>query len=245
MRIVIGCARSIAASSGCATVIVAHTPKPSAASSKSFAGNPGAIRGGYAQVGTARVVATVFSAAKDDEKEWTLPGGYAGYVRVDVCKNNLGPLMTIWLKRELQPVGSERVAAVRHVDIKPKKTDGAPDLLTAFARIMATEGQFNKPVRLADLVDKVSELSPDDRTKLGAAGMPRKRWLAQAFGGEGVMEWETDYGRIVRSTGNGKSGTMFTLTTPAGTKATVEPDKSDEAECDDNDGKDVFSDLVG
>jgi hypothetical protein len=204
MRIVMGAIRSIAVKSNCAAVVFAHTAKPPLAPAKNYAGHQGAIRGASSQAGAARIVATVFRAAEIDETKWILPGGHKSYIRVDVCKINGGPEQTVWLKHEFQIVGSERVKAVRHVPIEPKIKEGEPDILTPFARAMAEAGQFNQPVLLKTLIDRVPELTADDKEKLTAKhGQPRKRWLDEAFGGKDVTETMTDQGKLMRSSVRG------------------------------------------
>jgi hypothetical protein len=222
MRAVIGCVRSITAGTGCAGIVVAHTGKPPAASSKSFAGNPNAIRGAYAQVGTARIVATVYAAAKEDEKEWILPGGVENYVRVDIAKNNIGPRPTVWLKREMQMIGGEPVAMVRPAPVQRKVKEGKPDALAGFARVLATMKAFDRPTPLASLLDQVAELNAEDKTALGTY-RTRTRWLDAAFGGKAVNEWLTDSGLVVRSAGKGKVGTLLTLAPPADSNSTDAP----------------------
>jgi hypothetical protein len=219
MRAVIGCVRSITAGTGCAGVVVAHTGKPPNGSSKGFAGNPNAIRGAYAQVGTARIVATVYAAAKEDEKEWILPGGVENYVRVDIAKNNIGPRPTVWLKREMQTIGGEPVAMVRPAPVQRKVKEGKPDMLAGFARVLAMMNAFGQPTPLASLLEQVSELTPEDKAALSNF-RTRTRWLEAAFGGKAVNEWLTDSGLLVRSAGKGKVGTLLTLAPPANSSET-------------------------
>jgi hypothetical protein len=229
MRIVMTALRTIAARSNCAIVVFAHTAKPPVAPSKSFAGHIGAIRGAFSQVGAARVVATVFPAAKDDEKTWTLPGGYKGYTRIDVCKINNGPKQTIWLRHDFEPVGSERIPTLKHVKIEPKVKEGETTILEAFARVMAETDQLNN-VPLKTLIDQVPELTTEDKAELGGHAQTRKRRLNRAFGGDDANEALTDYGKLIR----------ITRKAPVGTLLTLKPLKRKEAECEDSAPEDLL-----
>jgi hypothetical protein len=104
---------------------------------------------------------------------------------------------------------------VRHVLVQPKVKEGRPDVLSAFARVMAAKKMFNKPVPLSSLLDHVSELTDADKVALAKA-QTRTRWLNKAFSGEGVMEYLTDHGKLIRTaTRGGKVGTRLTLRMPA------------------------------
>jgi Bifunctional DNA primase/polymerase, N-terminal/AAA domain len=206
MRAVIGCVRSIAVGTECAAVVVAHTGKPSRASSKSYAGDPNSIRGAYAQVGTARIVATVHPAAKEDEKEWILPGGFDEYVRVDVAKNNLGPRPTVWLKREVQMIGGERVAMVRPVVLEAKIKAGKTDLLETVAQAIRDHLDPGKPYPLSQIAERLpaAEAAVLRHTN-------RSRTVKEAFGGEGVVEYLTNFGVLRQTKAAGSKGILLAL----------------------------------
>src|SRR5690348_8347576 len=135
-----------------------------------------------------------------------------GYTRIDVCKNQWGKTQTVWFKHEFPTVGTEHVATLRPApEVQSRTPEGKPCILEAFARVLAKAGQFDQPVPLKTLIDRVSELTAEDKEKLTAKhGQSRKRWLDDAFGGKDVSETMTDHGKLMRSSVRG-AGTTLTL----------------------------------
>ena len=227
MRKVMEYISDIAFDADCAVELIAHTGKPDKASSKGLAGNQYAARGATAIIDAVRAAATLVSMSEDDRKTWIIPTGesHLDYVRIDDAKMNIGKMgrKPRWFKREdvvVHGFRGDSMQVLRPIELQSKEAEGAPDTLTPFARVMMETGQINQPVPLADLIGQVPQLSADDKKKL-TDRMGRKRRLDEAFG-KGVMDAMTDYGKLVRSTGTGKVGTLFTL---IGTPAS----KSDEA----------------
>lgn len=119
----------------CAAMLSTHTRKPPVASSDGFAGEMDAARGASAQLGVVRIGATIFSMSPKQAKEHRLAEGttHLDYVRIDIAKNNLAPVLPepIWFKREGVRVGGgfeqegESVGVLRPVSLD-KKAGSAP-----------------------------------------------------------------------------------------------------------------------
>lgn len=124
MRRVMGFAREIITTTGCAGYIGAHTRKPDKASSKGFAGDLDAIRGASAQAGVIRIAHTLLPASADDAKYWQMQGSHLNYVRLDMAKTNLGRKWTepTWFTFDEVPISmEERIGVLRPANLSKKE----------------------------------------------------------------------------------------------------------------------------
>jgi hypothetical protein len=208
MKLVLGTFRTVAKRARCASIVVAHTGKPDKTSSRGSSGDMNAIRGAVSQTGVARVIATVFPAAKEDAKEWTLEGSHLQYVKVEVAKITLGkkPADPWWFKFQNVRVNEDDVGTLLPVTMNRKKpTTGSIDLAQILAAALARAGNPATVHSFAELgkVMTAPELAsfPDVKN--------RSRTILEAFGG--ADECLTDHGKLKLTRRGGKAGLGFHL----------------------------------
>jgi hypothetical protein len=193
-----------------------HTPKPDKTSSRGFAGNVNAARGASAIVDAARGTVTLMGMSEDDEKrDWKLPPGESRskFVRLDdarmsFCAQREEPW---WFKREPIHIGGNKRKS--SYVLRPFKLEAkiktATDTLHNVAKVIAERLSFGTP----HAIDAVlPHLQGSDATQLKDRN--RSRALNNAFGGAGVNEYLTDFGKLTRAN-RGNKGTVFTLHAPA------------------------------
>jgi hypothetical protein len=208
MRKVLSFAREIAVKGECAVGMGAHTPKPDRASSKSYAGDLNAIRGGGAQGGVVRVVHTLFGASEDDAKKWTM-GTRSGYVRLDMAKNNLGRRWPepLWYQFEGVPVGmnGEPVGVLRPITLERKQKPATEQNLAAsLSAALRDHLACNQWHPLSAIVP---HLQRADAERLNSKN--RSRTLDEVF--DGANETMTDAGILARDPGRGRRKTTLML----------------------------------
>ena len=214
MRAVFDVISQIAVEANCAVLIVSHTGKPDKGSSKGFAGDSYASRGASAQPDAARVAVTFMGMSESDTKLWNVPAGlsHADFVRIDDSKSNLGRKRREprWFRREavtLQGFAGDDMEVLRPVEMVAKVKEGRPDLLHAIARAIANNLPAGEPHGVAAIAP---HLPGGEATSLQDRN--RARTINEAFGGEGINEYLTDFGTLRRSKGVGNRGTLFALT---------------------------------
>jgi hypothetical protein len=213
MRGVFDIINQITTEVNCAVLLVSHTGKPDKASSRGFAGDQHAARGASAQSDAARANVTFMGMSEGDLKAWRLPAGtsYLDYVRIDDAKFNIGKKRRTprWFKREdvtIPGYVGESQVILRPIELEPAVAAGRPDLLEAVAKAIADHLTPGKPHTAASVAKHMP-------TSMAATmeSKNRTRVINEAFGGEGVNEGLTAFGKLVRATGRGSIGTIFTL----------------------------------
>jgi hypothetical protein len=218
MRAVIGYVRDIAKEADCAVLLVAHSKKPDNAKSDSFAGNMDSARGASAQVAAIRIGATIYAAAKNDDKKWAFEGSHLNYVRIDIAKNNLGPKSRepLWFKYDgvtLDGFEGGRVGILRPVTLRqkgaaPASVAAANEMLCHMAEVISDKLALNGWHTLRDVL-------PHMRKEFGDPLRDQKnrgRLIDKAF--DGADEYLTEKGVLRRRAGAGAKGTLFFLASP-------------------------------
>jgi hypothetical protein len=213
MRAVVGQVRRIAVEADCATMLSTHTRKPPVASSDGFAGEMDAARGASAQLGVVRIGATIFSMSPKQAKEHRLAEGttHLDYVRIDIAKNNLAPVLPepIWFKREGVRVGGgfeqegESVGVLRPVALDRKAPTSTIHLPTILAEIIATKLSREKHFKVSEVLARAT---PAQQAMFGDK-KNRARCIADAF--DGGNESPTDVGILTRTSAQGKEMTLY------------------------------------
>jgi hypothetical protein len=210
MRAVMATVRDIAVHGDCAVLLATHTRKPPGASSDGFAGDMDAARGASSQSGVIRVGATLFSASPKDAKAWRMQGNHLDFVRLDVAKNNLGPLsgQPMWFRRasvEIGGMGGESVGVLTPVDLKRREVVANVNLLEVIAGAMAGAGQTGRWYVVADVIDSMDETS---RAQFPEQSN-RARTIREAF--DGAERYATNYGILRFKVMPGRRGIIFRL----------------------------------
>jgi hypothetical protein len=212
MKVATSAARDIAVNANVAVLLVAHTRKPSAASSEGFAGDIDSLRGASSQIGVIRVGATFFTASAKDEKTWHMPDGHRKYVRLDIAKNNLGPLTDEpkWFRRGSVKLGNfenaDEIGILRPVTLERKVREAQTNVLQSVAQAIKDHLKPDTMYRLAEIID---HLPVEDQAVLRDKN--RARSLNEAFGGPAVNDFVCEYGVLKRVTVGGNVGTTFSL----------------------------------
>jgi hypothetical protein len=212
MRAVVGQVRRVAVEADCAAMLSTHTRKPPQASSDGFAGEMDAVRGASAQLGVVRIGATIFSMSPKQAKEHRLAEGstHLDYVRIDIAKNNLAPVLPepIWFKREGVRVGGgfeqegESVGVLRPVTLDKKAPTSTIHLPTILAEIIATKLSREKHFKVSEVL---ASATPAQQAMFGDK-KNRARCIADAFDGSDVSP--TDSGILTKTSAQGKETTL-------------------------------------
>jgi hypothetical protein len=212
MRAVVGQVRRIAVEADCAAMLSTHTRKPPVASSDGFAGEMDAARGASAQLGVVRIGATIFSMSPKQAKEYRLADGatHLDYVRIDIAKNNLAPVLPepLWFKREGVRVGGgfeqegESVGVLRPVTLDKKAPTSTIHLPTILAKIIATNLSREKHFKVSEVL---ASATPAQQAMFGDK-KNRARCIADAFEGSDVSS--TGSGILTKTSAQGKETTL-------------------------------------
>jgi hypothetical protein len=212
MRAVVGQVRRIAVEADCAAMLSTHTRKPPVASSDGFAGEMDAARGASAQLGVVRIGATIFSMSPKQAKEHRLAEGttHLDYVRIDIAKNNLAPVLPepIWFKREGVRVGGgfeqegESVGVLRPVTLEKKAPTSTVHLPTILAEIIATKLSREKHFKVSEVL---ASGTPGQQAMFGDK-KNRARVISEAFDDNDVSP--TNHGILTKTSAQGKETTL-------------------------------------
>jgi Bifunctional DNA primase/polymerase, N-terminal/AAA domain/Primase C terminal 1 (PriCT-1) len=214
MRAVVGQVRRIAVEADCAAMLSTHTRKPPVASSDGFAGEMDAARGASAQLGVVRIGATIFSMSPKQAKEHRLAEGttHLDYVRIDIAKNNLAPVLPdpIWFKRVGVRVGGgfeqngESVGVLRPVTLDKKvATSSTVHLPTVLAEIIATKLSREKHFKVSEVL---ASATPAQQALFGDK-KNRARCITDSF--DGTDASPTDAGFLTKTSARGKEMTLY------------------------------------
>jgi AAA domain len=199
MRRVMGFAREIVNTTGCAGYIGTHTRKPDKASSKGFAGDMDAIRGASSQVGAARIAHTLLLASADDAKKWSMEGSHYEYVRLDMAKNNLGRRWSEprWFRFGEERIGEDPVGVLKPAPLGPIEDNRADILAEAMHKTGLTE---------ARATEVVAGLPQEHRKLFGK----KAHWAREVKGAFfGPLEHETKWGALSWSSSGGKTSPLM------------------------------------
>ncbi len=248
MKTVLGQFRRIAHMGDCATVVSAHTRKPSQASSDGFAGDMDSMRGGGSQVAAVRIGATMFHMSAKDAKGYVLPPGTTphDFVRLDIGKINIGlkPKEPKWYRHDEVKIGSpgsdgnvEGVGILRHVTLVKKgqtstRTE-AVHLPSLLAEIIATKWSRETHLKFKDVL---ASATPAQQAMFGKV-QHHSRCIAAAF--DGCTESPTEFGRVSYVSLQGKPMTVRLGSAPAMRSRAVSDDADDPSGGDEACGLDA------
>jgi hypothetical protein len=145
MRMVVAAARQIAVEANCAVMAVAHSRKPPAASSESYAGDVDSMRGAGAQANVMRIAHTLYGMSEKDALAWGVSAEERHlYVRTDLAKANLtapDPRPRWWRRVSVPLVhlGGEQVGVLEPATLV-LAVDKEPDLFEGIAMVIAANG---------------------------------------------------------------------------------------------------------
>jgi hypothetical protein len=184
MRAVVGQVRRIAVEADCAAMLSTHTRKPPQASSDGFAGEMDAARGASAQLGVVRIGATIFSMSPKQAKEHRLAEGttHLDYVRIDIAKNNLAPVLPepIWFKREGVRIGGGFEQEGESVGVLRPVTTTATGAIAAIR--MPGAGPLRRPAKIRFRGPRGKPPLPPWKRSCGPSGIS-VRTVNDSFGG--------------------------------------------------------------
>jgi hypothetical protein len=197
----------------CAGLLVHHFRKPDKASQGS-AGDVNAARGASAIADACRGTVTLTGMTDGDAKNWIIPAGksHLDYVRLDDARMSYSAPRRepYWFRKGSVCLGGNRRKEIGVLVPAPlqSRVSSKNDLLHEIARAISEHMERDTPhtvsAILAHLPDECRAALKDQKN--------RGRLFDNAFGGKSIGEQLTDYGKLQRTRGRGKEGTLLILT---------------------------------